>query len=458
MSRKSAVEFLRTLAQALSAMSLYEEGHPARSEALDDAHAALGEHLAGISGAESQFSFLDGEVIHEDRQIRELRDWPWSRLLPDADVDRIEFEPGVQRSELVRLLETVRDRLDGDALRQAASGREAGGDDAPGGGETAGSAAGSGIRGVEGRADIVELPHLRFGPIRRGEGDWGEEGEESEFEKYGLDEELEAVKWLMEEAGRDGAVSGVLAGAVVKSISVALHEEQDALRLLAPLKASDEYTTVHSMNAATLSMGLGEALGLTADEVHTLGQAALLHDTGKTKIPEEILKKEGELTDEEWEMVREHPREGARILMNSDEDMEIPALVAYEHHLWWDGSGGYPELRYPRKPHPATQIVHVCDFYDALRTERPYRSSWEEDRVESYLREQAGTEFHPGCVDALLDLLERDDEAAEADEGPDAAEARSGEPPTEADVGGGEGPPAEGSDAAGREEDETLER
>lgn len=410
MSRESAVAFLRAMAQALSAMSLYQEGHPARNEALDRAHGALRDHL-GQSGDEERFSFLDEEVIWGDRQLRELQDWPWSRLLPNADVERIEFERGVGRDELVRLLETVRGRLDRDEVAEATGDGDAAAAEAASEGGGDGSAAAVREPAPEGvdRAGVVDLGRLRFGPVRRHEGDW-EEGEETAFEEYGLDEELDAVDWLMETARRDGSVSGLLAGAVVKSIGVALREERNAMRLLAPLKATDEYSVVHSMNAATLSMGLGEALGLSHDEVHVLGQSALLHDTGKTRLPDEILKKEGSLDDEEWERVKEHPREGARILMNSEEDMEVPALVAYEHHLWWDGSAGYPDLRYPRKPHRATQIVHVCDIYDALRTERPYRDAWSEEKVEDYLRQQAGTEFDPDCVKTLLHMIQGEDE------------------------------------------------
>jgi len=142
----------------------------------------------------------------------------------------------------------------------------------------------------------------------------------------------------------------------------------------------------------------------------------LLHDVGKTRVRADIIKKEGKLSPEEWALIMKHPEEGARILLNSGPKMELAAIVAYEHHIKPDGSG-YPALRYDRRLHRASELIQVCDVYDALRTKRPFRDPWPPDRIVSHLREESGKSFHPEAVEVLLDMLsqwERDRGIAKA--------------------------------------------
>ena len=89
--------------------------------------------------------------------------------------------------------------------------------------------------------------------------------------------------------------------------------------------------------------------------LHVLGEAAILHDVGKARVPADIVGKPGELSPEEWGVLQQHPAEGARMLLNSGPDMELAAIVAYEHHIKYDGSG-YPGVRYQRKLHRVTQL------------------------------------------------------------------------------------------------------
>ena len=99
-----------------------------------------------------------------------------------------------------------------------------------------------------------------------------------------------------------------------------------------------------------------------------------------------------------------HPTEGARILVNSGREMEIAAIVAYEHHIKCDGSG-YPTVRYQRPLHRATQLIQVCDVYDALRTRRSFREPWPPGRIVSHLQEETGNSLDPGAVRAFLGML-----------------------------------------------------
>jgi HD-GYP domain-containing protein (c-di-GMP phosphodiesterase class II) len=143
--------------------------------------------------------------------------------------------------------------------------------------------------------------------------------------------------------------------------------------------------------------------------VRTFGLAGLLHDLGKIKIPREILTKPGKLTSEERAIVEAHPADGARMILEGEEPLDLAAAVAYEHHLCIDGRG-YPALHYPRETHYASRLVHVCDVYDALRTRRPHRDAWTSGEALEYIRGRAGTEFDPDTVGAFLEMMQRWDD------------------------------------------------
>ena len=130
----------------------------------------------------------------------------------------------------------------------------------------------------------------------------------------------------------------------------------------------------------------------------------MLHDLGKVRIPKEILVKPGQFTDEERAVMQQHTVEGARIIMGQEARLELAAFVAYEHHIMLNG-GGYPALRYARDAHFASKVVHVCDVYDALCTDRPYRAAWTSERAVGYLAERTGTEFDPELVEAFTRMI-----------------------------------------------------
>ncbi len=205
-----------------------------------------------------------------------------------------------------------------------------------------------------------------------------------------------------------GRVSGEpkpSAEAVVRSLAVAMHGDHQFLIPLLQLKEFDQYTTTHALNVSILAMASAEFIGLGAGEVRTFGISGLLHDVGKTRIPPEILNKPGKLTDEEREVMNGHPVDGARIIIETDHQLDLAAVVAYEHHIRIDG-GGYPALAYPRSCHQCSNLVHVCDVFDALRTDRPYRDAWEHQRVIDYVREGLGKEFESELGRQFLTMME----------------------------------------------------
>jgi putative nucleotidyltransferase with HDIG domain len=382
------VRYLTSLGQALAVMGLYPAGHPARERAVDASFDLLGELMLVESAP--RLSFLDGEVIYQRRVLRELTGWEWGARLAAAGVERIEFLEGITREEYAGWLDEIQQLLAGETpdtaeARQLGARRirygavEVGG--SPGGG-SAGTPAG----GSAGPAGAL------VGALAGG------------IVTPDLDAEVETIQWLHGEVGGSGRLPLLEAEAVVRSLSVAMHSESQIRLPLLQLKTFDQYTTTHSSNVAVLAMALTEYLGLGSREIRVFGIAGLLHDLGKVRIPKEILVKPGKLTDEERVVMQRHPEDGARIIIERETRLDLAAFVAYEHHIMLNG-GGYPTLRYPRDCHYGSKVVHVCDVYDALCTDRPYRPAWTSERALGYLGERAGVEFDPELVEAFTRMI-----------------------------------------------------
>jgi putative nucleotidyltransferase with HDIG domain len=372
------VRFLNAFAHSLAVMTLYPEGHPSREKAVDHAFEEL-DGLATAGGQLPSFTFLGDEVVFGRERLRDLKSWDWGTRLVAAGIQRLELERRVTREEFDAFLQEVLGRLmmsavDTSEARQMRS---------------------FGIRfgavGVQGR-DASDVPAAVPVPLPETTLD------------LSLGEEAETFKWLQSEVQSGAAVPLLEAEAVVRSLSVAMHGDSRIVLPLLKLKEFDQYTTTHSLNVAVLAMGLAESLGCRPKEIRAIGVAGLLHDIGKIRIPLEVLTKPGKLNEEERAIMNAHPIDGARVIMQSEEDLGMAAAVAYEHHVMLDG-GGYPVMHYKRDCAMASRLVHVCDVYDALSTKRPYRDAWPSEKTMSYLEERAGTEFDPELVAAFIRTL-----------------------------------------------------
>jgi putative nucleotidyltransferase with HDIG domain len=371
------LRYLTSLGQVMAVMGLYPSGHPARERAVDASFDLLSE-LAGADGP-ARFSFLDGEVIFGHQVLRELTGWEWGSRLGAVGIQRIEFLEGITREEYAGWLDEIQRLLTGESADTAEARQQ-------------------GTRRI--RYGTVEVRGSLGGePDPTGAGTGGVSD---------LDAEVEAIEWLHREVGQLGRLPMLEAEAVVRSLSVAMHSQSQIRLPLLQLKTFDQYTTTHSSNVAVLAMALTEYLGLGSREIRVFGVAGLLHDLGKVRIPKEILLKPGQFTDEERAVMQGHPVQGARIILEQEGKLDLAAFVAYEHHIMLNG-GGYPTLRYPRDCHYASKIVHVCDVYDALCTDRPYRAAWTSERALGYLGERSATEFEPDLVDAFTRMIREAD-------------------------------------------------
>jgi diguanylate cyclase (GGDEF)-like protein/putative nucleotidyltransferase with HDIG domain len=174
--------------------------------------------------------------------------------------------------------------------------------------------------------------------------------------------------------------------------------------LAAALDAKDRHTEAHSRETAALARAVGRRLGLDPEILRFLEYGALLHDIGKIGIPGYILNKPGPLDDEEAAIMREHPVIGERIVASVPFLVRIRPIVRAEHERW-DG-GGYPDgLRGEQIPIEA-RIIHACDAFQAMASDRPYRRARPRDWILKEIREQAGRQFDPHVADALLHVIE----------------------------------------------------
>lgn len=163
--------------------------------------------------------------------------------------------------------------------------------------------------------------------------------------------------------------------------------------------------TEHGDRTAWLAERVCERLGLTGVQAKSIAAAARTHDVGKQLLPEDLLLKPSSLTPKEHGIVRQHCAMGAWMLRQQvpDPASSDAVTVALLHHEWWNGHG-YPFGLAKEEIPLAARIVAVADVFDALCSERPYKSAWPTALARDYIRNRSRIQFDPSCVDALHDI------------------------------------------------------
>ncbi len=181
---------------------------------------------------------------------------------------------------------------------------------------------------------------------------------------------------------------------------------QILLGLSMAVDAKDQYTNGHSKRVAQYSKEIARRMGKSEEEQENIYRAALLHDLGKIGISDEIINKTGDLTEEEYNLIKEHPRIGAGIL---EEISEVPALSigAHWHHERYDGNG-YPDGLAGEEIPEYARIICVADCYDAMSSNRSYRKALPQQKVRHELEKGMGTQFDPQIAKIMLDMMDED--------------------------------------------------
>lgn len=250
------------------------------------------------------------------------------------------------------------------------------------------------------------LEHIKIGKISALVQSTAKEtsSEEKVFQKV-YQENLARSREIVESVETLKKVESKKVNTAVESILQSLLKDQSAFFNLNRIKGYDDYTFRHCIDVCMLSLIQGQALNFPQDKLLELGVSAFLHDLGKIFVPKQILNKPARLTLAEEAVIRKHPIEGAKVLQQTKGITPLSAVVAFEHHIYYNLQTGYPKLKQKRRLSLFTMIVSIADVYDALTTLRPYRQPFLPYQALDIISKSSGTQFEPLLVNNFMHLL-----------------------------------------------------
>jgi len=215
----------------------------------------------------------------------------------------------------------------------------------------------------------------------------------------------QAVISMFQEARMGKAVDTASAQRLVEEITDSVSRNPGALISLARLKTADDYTYMHSVAVCAMMVALAKQLGLGESETHAAGVAGLMHDLGKAMMPMDVLNKPGKLTDAEFSIIKTHPVEGHKLLLGAEGVLDPLVLdVCLHHHEKTDGSG-YPKGLKGDEISLFAKMGAVCDVYDAITSNRPYKSGWDPAESLRKMAEWANGHFDTKVFQAFVKSL-----------------------------------------------------
>lgn len=359
---------LQQLAGALRSADLYPQGHPAVHTPLRHVATALAALLRERERV--TLGLVDDVLVLDDLPFYDA-DTRFKAILTtlgERKLEAIHFLPGISLGELERLLVVLSPR-------------------GPHAGES-----------VPEAAKQHGLEHVSF--IERLDDD----ADPRARARATYHSSLGIVVDLMSELRLGRIPSSARAVQIIDDMRDIILTDESALLGLALLKRYDEYTYVHSVNVAIFCLAFGKHLGLEGEVLRRVGLGGLLHDVGKVRTCEEIIRKPGALTDDEMKIMQRHPEFGAEITgAMRGIDRETGEIVLH-HHIRHDGTG-YPMLPPGQTPHPHGQIVALADCYDALTTTRTYQKSRHPSEAVRLVRRMAGKAYAPEIVSAFAEMM-----------------------------------------------------
>lgn len=213
---------------------------------------------------------------------------------------------------------------------------------------------------------------------------------------------LAAVKNVMSEVRMGKIPQTEKVTHVVEEMSDMVLADSNAMLGLTMIKNYDEYLFNHSVNVSIISLSFAKYLKLPDKDIHAIGMGSILHDIGKTGVAEDIIKKPGGLSTEEWEKVKEHPVIGGKIIERMEDVPDGVHNIVYEHHIRHDHSG-YPKSN--KRVHPLAMIVCIADAYDALTTLRVYQKPYQPVEAVKVLKKMSGKHFEPTMIEGFEKML-----------------------------------------------------
>ena len=380
-AKQQLIDGARQAFQLLSAVlknaTLYPASHPIMLAGADKLRHKIAELLIGRK--EAAFYLVGGELFFE--KISVPIDQSLSLVmehLAARDVGGILFKPGMKSEDIIKFSGLIA--------------KEPGffaGQDGPNAAVT--------------REGIAHIELHRVLLMDKGMAGTVKVGKQKAAEIF--KETVDTVKDLVQSVQGGRTASARKMNSVVQTMVDNVLDNRDAFLGLTNLKMYDEYTFAHSVNVSILAVSLGTYLSFTKPQIAALGVAGLMHDIGKVNVPHEIINKPGKLTDEEWELVKRHPVEGAFLLAHTPGVSKLAMVAAFEHHQH-GGDRGYPRVDGELHQHPFSQIVSLADAYEAITAARVYYNiQTPPDEGVRILLKKRGAPFNPVLVNAFVKMM-----------------------------------------------------
>jgi HD-GYP domain-containing protein (c-di-GMP phosphodiesterase class II) len=367
-----------SLVAGINMRALYGADHPALASHVERILEAIATACQEMGKDSLTFLVVGQDLVVESQPLRtgSLYHQQFIRALTRRSVERLTIGRGLDAEECVRFLTPM-------AL---------------------GGAPVSTRHIVVGRVELLSPDGLALG--RGGGGGGGAAGgaEDSAIEVLTA-QSVDGAREAFTEFRTDRRGGLVRLEQVVWSLMDALQRATREILPLAPLKTHDDYTFVHSVNVSLLTLAQARSFSIEGARLHAIGLAAFLHDIGKLKIPLEVLNKPGKLEGEEWRIMMSHAQEGATHLCGVEAVHPLAILVAYEHHMRYDGQPNYPVPRVNRRPTLASQLTSISDVYDAICTTRPYAKARSREFAVSVLTGRVGTFHSPALVGNFVRMV-----------------------------------------------------
>ncbi len=359
-------KFISLFMSTMSTCSLYSMEHPSVDELVQKVHSSLNEVLTGAERLE--IMIVEDQLIINKTPVRDI--WThgaaFIKRLKRRGISRVDFVRGITSIELKQL---IADMLETDNT-------------------------------------LKTLPHIKAGVIDvRIGGSKTDVVPDKDSASHLTTEQIERAKEAYHNFSPFRQLNMAGLEEIVVNFVLAFRREANILKLISPVKSYSDYTYTHATNVAVLTMFQAESLGVKDKLLQEIGIAALLHDVGKLFVPKEILDKQGKLDEKEWAEIQRHTLYGAKYLAKIDGLVRIAPIVAMEHHMKYDGLG-YPRYSHGIKAqHICSQIVSIADFFDALRSKRPYKKDWEIKEIIALMKQNAGKDFNPFLVDHFSRII-----------------------------------------------------
>lgn len=350
------------IASAVNTRTLYPADHPRVTHSVEDTVAAVRRLIAGTGGDSVTFLIVGDDLVLEQEVLRKatLSNRQFIDILRRRGIERLTLAASLDAAEADRLISFL-------ALGTA----------------------------------IDSMRHVIIGRV-----EIGIDEEESTKEKREISiDQLEIVRESFARFRSERKLPSAVMEEMVWSFIDALSRTTRQILPLSKLREHDEYTFVHSVNVSMLVIAQARAFGIQGSMLHAFGMAGLLHDIGKLMVPIEVLNKPGKLEGEQWNTMQSHAEQGSWYLGETEGSLPLTVIVAFEHHLRFDGKPAYPVLRTPRIPNLASRMTSIADAYDAMSTVRPYQQPLMRASALEILKKRAGTFYDPMLVAGFIRLI-----------------------------------------------------